>query len=313
MYACAVIPSADPGDPLAQPLEDMVAEAMAQQDLAQGDAPELLYHYTDAAGLIGILSSGSLWATNLRFMNDSRELDHARQLMIDVLHNARSRATAPGQHSVIDAIETNLSTLIGYPDFYSVSFSSDGDLLSQWRGYGATGGGYAIGFDPDGLVCPEGGHPQTGRFLNRVVYDLNSQTAALSGVADTMLALFADVTTESLMTEARARVFSALGEVAGYVFNFKDSAWAEEKEWRAVYVMPAGEADVVQFRASAGVAVPFITLAMGSEPVGRLPIRRIVQGPAVDPDLGARSLELLLVANGYTEVETIRSAVPLRA
>jgi hypothetical protein len=191
MYACSVIRSENPGDPLAQPLEDMVAEAMAQRDLAQGAAPDFLYHYTDVAGLIGILNSGSLWATNLRFMNDSRELDHARQLMIDVLHDARTRATAPGQRTVIDAIETNLTTLTGYPDFYSVSFSSDGDLLSQWRGYGSAGGGYAIGFDPDGLVCPEGGHPQTGRFLNRVVYDRDSQTAALSGVADTMLALFA--------------------------------------------------------------------------------------------------------------------------
>jgi len=306
--------SAQPIDPLAQALDDMVAGAMTEWDHVQGHMPELLYHYTDVAGLIGIVSSGSVWATNLRFVNDARELDHARQLMLDVLLESRGRATEPGQFALIDAIETNLRSWTGYPDFYSVSFSSDGDLLGQWRGYGSTGGGYAIGFDPVGLVCPETNHPQPDRFLNRVVYDRDRQTEILDGVADTMLALFADVSaTEAAMTTARARVFSALGEVAGYFFSFKDPAWSEEKEWRAVYVVPAGKADRVRFRPRSGVAIPFIALPMETDPGRRLPIRRIVQGPTVEPEMATDSLELLLVANGYTDVETTRSAVPLRA
>lgn len=129
-----------------------------------------------------------------------------------------------------------------------------------------------------------------------------------------MLELFEDVpTTGPEMTEARAKVFSALGEVAGYVFSFKDPAWADEKEWRAVYVVPSGEFDGVQFRPGGGVAVPFVSLAMGTDPDGRLPMRRIVQGPAVDPEMSAKSLELLLTSNGYRDVETALSTVPLRA
>lgn len=68
----------------------------------------MLYHYTDVAGLIGICTSGSLWATNLRFMNDARELDHARHLMLKVLGDAREKAEQSGQHAVIDAIDANL-------------------------------------------------------------------------------------------------------------------------------------------------------------------------------------------------------------
>lgn len=34
---------------------------------------ELLYHYTSAEGVLGITSPDSLWATNIRYMNDSRE------------------------------------------------------------------------------------------------------------------------------------------------------------------------------------------------------------------------------------------------
>jgi len=35
--------------------------------------PELLYHYTDSAGLQGILESRTLWATDIRYLNDETE------------------------------------------------------------------------------------------------------------------------------------------------------------------------------------------------------------------------------------------------
>lgn len=312
-YDASVIDPAEPDDPLTDALRSVVAGAIARWDQIQGDPPELLYHYTDVDGLIGICSSGTLRATNLRFMNDAKEIDHAWRLMLDVLGHARERADQPAQHAVIDAIEQNLSSWEGFPEFYSVSFSAEGDLLGQWRGYGSTGGGYAIGIDPTGLACPPTSYPQPERFLNRVIYNEKHQVEILGEVADSMLALFGDgAATEQETTEADARLLSALGEVAGYVFSFKDPAWAEEQEWRAVYVVPHGEHQGVQFRAGGGVAVPFVPLAMGTDPGGRLPIRRIVQGPSADPDMSTKSLQLLLSSNGYPDTEIAASTVPLR-
>jgi len=43
-----------------------------------------------------------------------------------------------------------------------------------------------------------------------------------------------------------------------------------------------------------------------------LPIRRIVQGPAVDPEMSTRAVELLMDRHGYGTVEIARSVVPLR-
>lgn len=37
----------------------IVSDALAEWDRIQEDVPDLLYHYTDVAGLIGICSSGS--------------------------------------------------------------------------------------------------------------------------------------------------------------------------------------------------------------------------------------------------------------
>ncbi|MEE8407757.1 MAG: DUF2971 domain-containing protein [Acidimicrobiia bacterium] len=301
-------------DPLDSALSTIVDDALSDWDRIQGDAPDLLYHYTDVVGLIGICSSGSLWATNLRFMNDAKELAHSRKLMLKVLAEAKDKAGFPAQLELIEEIErTAMAGWVGYPDFYATSFTANGDLLSQWRGYGSSGGGYAIGFDAARLISPPSPYPQPDRFLNRVIYEEETQLRVLRATAEKMLELFATVDPSSPeMTGARARLFAALGEVVGFVFSFKDPAWAEEQEWRSVYVLPEGELDGVEFRPDGGIAVPYVTLAMGTDPDGRLPIREIVQGPRLDNETGVRSLELLMASNGYSDVKITVSSVPLR-
>ena len=304
----------DNPDPLESALAGSLADALQGWEELQGDTPALLYHYTDVTGLIGICASRSLRATNLRFMNDAKELSHAWKLMRRVLAEAKEQATLSAQHDLIDEIERATSTeWAGYPDFYSVSFTANGDLLSQWRGYGSSGDGYAIGFDPEGQVQPPSPYPQPKRFLHRVIYDEDVQLRFLRMAADAMLALFATVDpADPAVTESRARVFSAMGELVGFAFGFKDPAWAEEQEWRAVHVRPSGELAGVEFRPDKGVVMPYISLAMGTDPEGRLPIRHIVQGPRVNSDIAIRSLELLLTANGYSDVDITVSSVPLR-
>lgn len=40
-----------------------------------------LYHYTSLTGLEGILSSGSLWATDIRYLNDAAEMRHTAEII----------------------------------------------------------------------------------------------------------------------------------------------------------------------------------------------------------------------------------------
>ena len=44
--------------------------------------PDLLWHYTNAAGFLGICRSGKLWATNTEYLNDASELRYARHLIL---------------------------------------------------------------------------------------------------------------------------------------------------------------------------------------------------------------------------------------
>ena len=200
----------DRSDPIAAALDSFVEDAIAEWDRAQGEPPALLYHYTDVAGLIGILNTGSLRATNLRFMNDAKELSHAWELMRQVLTEAESKAELPAQVELVQELRRVTSVpLGGYPDFYSVSFSADGDLLSQWRGYGSDGGGYAIGFDSARLEAPPDQSSRPRRRLNRVIYNEESQLRILRRSADAMIELFASVEPgDPLLTSLRAQTLA---------------------------------------------------------------------------------------------------------
>jgi hypothetical protein len=43
------------------------------RSLRAGTESELVYHYTDPGGLLGIVTSKCLWASDVWYMNDARE------------------------------------------------------------------------------------------------------------------------------------------------------------------------------------------------------------------------------------------------
>lgn len=139
----------------------------------QQQYPELL-HYTTAAGLTGILTSGCVWASHASFLNDAEEITHffdarlidiVREVVIDY---ARELAKAPevaakmiAQGGVERVAQTEADGLaarlreatlaFNQPYIFSMSAPraariAQSGLLSQWRGYG-TDGGYALVLD----------------------------------------------------------------------------------------------------------------------------------------------------------------------
>lgn len=55
-------------------------------DLVDGiPVPDNLFHFSTPPGLIGIVSSGALWATDLSFMNDSTEFIYGRSMIDDTI------------------------------------------------------------------------------------------------------------------------------------------------------------------------------------------------------------------------------------
>jgi len=117
--------------------------------------PDRLYHYTSPAGLIGIAKSKSLWATHVKFLNDSKELDFAvdaakyqLSLFIDPTEDGKNFSEKEKE------LFTQMSNHAGRAStgIYVASLTEERDLLSQWRAYCPDAGGYCIGFSSEQLV-----------------------------------------------------------------------------------------------------------------------------------------------------------------
>jgi hypothetical protein len=134
----------------------------------------LLYHYTSAEGVLGIIESDNIRATHVRFLNDWREFREAFQdeyvetladsfllgLPEDVDEAARrivervlSERNIPSILAIIEASgsarETFACSFTGGGNITLQSGGDPGDRLSQWRGYAHSSQGFSLGFDRD--------------------------------------------------------------------------------------------------------------------------------------------------------------------
>src|SRR5580704_14459526 len=105
--------------------------------------PQRLFHYTSQAGLLGIVSSNVLWATNALYLNDSSELDYGLTAAREKLRAVLNRSSAVSE--LLRRTDRLLKLPILLPDrnFYACCFCEESNLLSQWRAYADRGGGYA--------------------------------------------------------------------------------------------------------------------------------------------------------------------------
>lgn len=291
------------------------------------NGPELLYHYTDAVGLHGIIASGELWATEARYLNDASELDYVFQLFDEVLEGFSHGSPTPEAPAQEVANMLRLASDVGRENWrddflcFVACFCEDKDLLSQWRGYANGIGGYAIGFKRVEIESTSGDRPLGPYAFERVDYDAAAKKAELTAQ---LLQAVESYQRHAMREEERLQVWRSLmgsyfGEVGFYAPLCKSPGFAEEKEWRVISRLRRSDlakSEVPSFRTAALGLVPYVALDVrGDDLPRRALVGEIVIGPTPHPGLAERSLRLLLASIGYTEDEVLvtRSKVPLRA
>jgi hypothetical protein len=265
---------------------------------AVGD-PDQLFHYCSADGLYGIVTGRSLWLSEIRTLNDESEMLYGREVVDRVL---RSQNPRPAWLPKGMASKSGFLEFVSSSRMYVGCFCSEGDLLSQWRAYGARGSGFAIGFSRQLLEEHCRGNDVAGPF--RVVYDKNGQTKVVR-------------TFVQRAKEIAAKHGLGVNEYRGYSEEFmfwltafmpamKNPSFSEEKEWRLFRIHPEG---TPEFRPTHGAIIPYLTMS-------NIPPRvfsSVILGPTVEPDFGLRPMKLFLEHNRLEHVEVRRSQVPLRA
>lgn len=105
--------------------------------------PPYLFHYTTGGGLLGMLKTQKLWASDAACLNDSTELGYAADVIASVMQSSNwpdfqsevaQRFLSRGSAELVINLQSS-----PYWTVHVVCFSEDGDLLSQWRGYAGSG------------------------------------------------------------------------------------------------------------------------------------------------------------------------------
>jgi hypothetical protein len=290
-------------------LEEKVAKAW---QLHHTSLDKVIWHYTDVTGLVNIIQSGVLRATNAFYLNDSMEVDYARELIKDEVARQRGTLPAPVDEflSFVDA-SVQITRYVFEP--YVTCFSGEAarDLLSQWRAYGDNGSGYAIGFIPKNLA------QLSTVNLRKIIYEQITQRElienALSAYSSELPAVSRVLAGNPARLNEAIRDFShSFSKILHeYIYCFKDKSWREEQEWRIVrQIVPfkaaGGVPDVtdLSFRPSkSGSVIPFTDLDIREkdpdDDVKRMPVSEILIGPKLPEMSALHSVKLLLERNDY--------------
>jgi hypothetical protein len=278
-----------------QELEARMLAYRLESGGALGVEPEVLYHYTSLESACRILESTKIRASRIYFLNDASEVEYGADIVSECIDACVGipeflrklfRRGPRGKESVFIRGTRTWPTHV-------FCLSEKSDSLSQWRAYGKSGGGVAIGFRKDRLHKISS-DSQPNHFF-RIIYEKEDQVAAMHE----LLAIVADIGERISPDTPGQDDFWADVSVALALFNFrfKNPAFQEEEEWR---LFLQDKTPRVEFRlASDGkILVPYIEAEFSHDAVCK-----IVQGPLARPELGESSLkEFLREKYGHVEV-----------
>jgi hypothetical protein len=287
--------------------EFLVSVGSFAEDWIFGVGPDKsLYHYTDFAGLLGILSTNDLWLTHSRFSNDEQELTHGYDIARRLIREARDQPVAPLPEWPVYL--DRLSALLEQPPaqgVYICCFCKANNLLSQWRGYAGNGNGVSIRMQPsrfDMVTGPDSPHNGLMR-LWKTFYDQTTQEEILR------LAIRSPFSAPGDIDHRAARAADA---IEFFIPTFKNADFREEDECRLIFSPPEHCPVQPAFRVRGSVLVPYYSLKelCGGRP---LPVTGVTIGPSTNRVMNVESVRMMLAKFGYAGVTVDASPTPYRA
>jgi hypothetical protein len=251
----------------------------------------VVYHYTSAAGLIGILTSGELRGTSASFLNDTSEIEHGLSICKAVLEEERAARTSAEEQTLLERTLGLLGDEVLLHEVYLTSFSARRDVLSQWRGYGSSEGRFCIGFqlsqfsERDVLYLPR-----------PVAYQLDEQRERVKRAVRVACEMLRDDPDPGNAWRYAASLSFHLHRLMCW---FKHAGFAEEQEWRSMMTL-ISEYDLqhISFEPFRGAPRPYVAMLAGSRTSSRLPGVEVCIGPTERAPATYRATQLLLAKTG---------------
>jgi hypothetical protein len=263
--------------------------------------PPTLYHYTDSAGLHGMLLNGKIWLTQSYFLNDSTEGSHFVEQGVNFIRDRKNKNRKSAFDKFYEIVLEKLPEAWDRTESYIFSLSERRDDLSQWRGYAREGSGFTIGFDGASLRRSSRGrdllfhfakieysHDRQVEIVRRIVEEIEQQI-------DAEIAADPGIDQDELHREAARTCVWALDNRSAFA---KHRSFSGEAEWRLV-IYKELNSDGILVRPSGAGLVPYVQ----TEPTdakGKLPIIEIGVGPGFVNSKISTAVEALCRQGGHS-------------
>ncbi len=285
------------------------------------DSPSVLYHYCTAQTFHLIAESGIVWASDIRFLNDASEMSYASDLLKSIIEDVSSKVEKDDERELVRRL-SNTFDLRDLVHVFAFCCSELEDSIPQWVAYGGRRGGIAIGLDLRPRILRVHDHTEKLReppyaSLFKVIYDANIQREAATKMIAQLLPIYRetrDKFKEPLWTFVMADICRmARDGLSNLMLSIKQPGFEHEKEWRLVVAQE--KTDPPLYRVGPIGLVPYIPLKLthwAGVYTKRFPIRRIVQGPTSELELGVEALRGFCRHLDLAHAEVSSSKMPLR-
>lgn len=286
------------------------------QDLYAERPDRTLYHYTSLAGVKGIVDTGYLRATEIRYFSDAAEMKHA----VDFLSEGISFFEGFGKsnQTLLDQLREWIShRLTAGHMLYVGCFTPNGNHLSQWRSYCPTAKGVSLGFDAAKLSTSATSQRWQ---LGKCIYDPNEQNKIVEtilGEIERLAEERGENTDRSKRHPANSfhdifeRIEADLLLVAALL---KHPAFREEQEWRLVSPVITNYVEApIEYREGPSMLVPYMNFCLPEAPDRRLDIEHAFLGPTPNANISMESLSNYLSKSGASPRQGLASCqIPYR-
>ena len=285
--------------------------------------PKIVYHYTKAEAFRQILNSGTLWASDIRYMNDASEVTYVSDILKSIIKDAMKSVHEDDEREFLERIANgfNVTDMVRV---FALCFSELHDSIPQWIAYAGRRGGFAMGMhiDPNRLQAKLEDEIQPNRLV-KVVYDNDKLVAFSKDLIAQVVKLYHDArdqVAEHLRTFIMARFCAAwMDGFSQLLLSFKQPGFKHEQEWRLVYYIrrfDEGAQYHVGYHVGTMGLIPHLSLKLIHTHPGlhynRFPLVEVVQGPTAERELAGEALMDFLRHLGYEMVKVRASEMPLR-
>jgi len=241
-----------------------------------------LYHYTNIQSVYSILSHQKLWLTDVRFLNDARELQEGLETITNNLNHIQG--TVLMNFNYMDkAIDYVRGAFKGDWQSYDVdedplfifSLSSKKNLLSQWRAYG----NYAIEFDIEKLK------EKVGNIFECRYEKKKKLLISTEHISNAVERISVDMKNNE--GNLGPQSIDALMDLIKEAATYKNEHFREEKESRIIRSSDdSSYPNNVKYRHRDNMLIPFIEIDISLDCIKSIQI-----GPMKDQDLSYTSLK----------------------